>query len=362
MKVEYRLTERLSDRTGFEHTILTGNGTTAIYLLLCALGLRKKKVAIPDNTCLNVLMAILFSGNEPYYLDICADTGCIDIEQLKSVSDPDIAAVIFPYMYGQNVDISEAVDICKKKTWILIEDYAQAFGIPTNDKERIDSSIAILSFGSGKIIEAGHGGAVQVNSSGLKKSIEKLISSPGLLNSKPSGLRLTLPQFYKFIYNNIELSQFYYFSKVFVELFEVYKKDMLLIYDNLYTKKIILELNRLEDNISHRVLLSNKFYKLFSAHSKIKCMKFKHGSVPWRFNIFIAKQSRNSLLKKMLFKRFLVSSWFPPLSYIYPSSKKKSPDEKSVFLGDTILNLWVDKCVKEDYCKKISDFIMSSIY
>lgn len=358
MKIEYRLAERLSKKTRFEYTILTGNGTTAIYLLLCALGFRQKKIAIPDNTCLNILMAILFSGNEPYYLDICVDTGCIDTNKLKSISDLNIAAVIFPYMYGQNIDISDTVDICKKKNWVLIEDYAQAFGISANNKDSARSAIAILSFGSGKIIEAGYGGALQVNSFYLKKRIEKKISSNKFLNDNQSDLQLSLSQFYKFIYNNIKLKQFNYFTKVFCELFKVYKNDTLIRFDNVYANKIIIGLDCLENNIFHRLRLSNKFHKLFSSHPGIKCMEFKHGSVPWRFNIFINKQTRDYLLKEMLYRGFLISSWFPPLSYIYPSSEKKFPTKECIIFGDTILNLWVDKYVNENYCKKASNFIM----
>lgn len=360
MKLRYRLADRLSKGSGFEHTILTGNGTTAIWALLNAYSFKGKLIAIADNTCFSVLMAVLFSGNEPYYLDIRTDTGCIDSNKLKSVSNPDIAAVIFPYMYGQNADISDAARICKKKNWILIEDYAQAFGIPPMNK-CASSDAAILSFGAGKIIEAGHGGAVKVKTANLKKRIDKILSSDRLLSRAPVNLKPTLSQTYKFFYNNAKQEEFRNFTKVFYELFKAYRRDCLIRFDEKYLKKIWQELDSYEENLEHRLKLAGKLKSLFSGFLGIKCMEFEIGSIPWRFNIFVRNTARDMLLKQMLFRNFLISSWYAPLSYMYPSIQSNLPKRESSHFGDTILNLWVNKQVGHDYCVKSASFIKKSI-
>lgn len=351
-----KLEDRLSGISGFEHSVLTGSGTTAIWALLSAYGFRGKLIAIPDNTCPSILMAILFSGNEPYYLDIDAGSGCIDSNKFSGVFSPDIAAVIYPYMYGQNTDISGVAACCRKKKWVLIADYAQAFGIQAM-KESAGIDAAILSFGTGKIIEAGHGGAVQVKSTGLKKRIDKILGSDKYLESEPANLSPTFSQVYKFFYNNVRPEGFRHFRGAFRELFKSYRNDFLVRLDSRYLGRIDSGLNDCCSNLDRRSWLADEFQSLFSGVPGIKCMKQPKGSVQWRYNIFLKKDVRDALLKEMLSKRFPVSSWFSPLSYIYPSVQDGLPRRTSKYFADTILNLWLDEKVDLSYCRKAAGFI-----
>ena len=52
---------------GVKYGIFTGNGTTAMYLAFCALGLQKKKVIFPAISCTNPVNAAIFAGYEVMY-------------------------------------------------------------------------------------------------------------------------------------------------------------------------------------------------------------------------------------------------------------------------------------------------------
>ena len=56
-----------------KYCFLTSNCSTAIYILLKSLGLKRKLIIIPANICYDVVLSILFSGNIPYPLDIDKD-------------------------------------------------------------------------------------------------------------------------------------------------------------------------------------------------------------------------------------------------------------------------------------------------
>ena len=55
--------------TSHKHLLFTSNCTTAIYLLLKALKLKKKKIIIPINICFDVILSIIYSGNLPLIID-----------------------------------------------------------------------------------------------------------------------------------------------------------------------------------------------------------------------------------------------------------------------------------------------------
>ena len=47
--------------TDHNHIVFTSNCTTAIFLLLKALNLKKKKIIIPINICFDVILSIFYS-------------------------------------------------------------------------------------------------------------------------------------------------------------------------------------------------------------------------------------------------------------------------------------------------------------
>ena len=67
--------------------------------------------------------------------------------------------------YGSTCDIQSIINICRDKHIPLIEDLAVAQGA-TVDLRPVGSfgDLSVVSFGSGKIIDVGHGGAVFTSS------------------------------------------------------------------------------------------------------------------------------------------------------------------------------------------------------
>lgn len=362
MKLTHKLIDKLSSQTDSEYTLLTGNGTTALYSMLSACQFKGKKIGIPNNVCLTVLAAILYSGNNPYYLNVDLKTGCIDMAKIKDIDDPDIVAIVFPYMYGQSINILEMSRLCKQKNWLLIEDYAQSYGISEGkDKKHLVGDAAILSFGASKILGVGHGGAFQTNNQELAKSVDKILLNNAYVSDKTTGLlNLALPHFVKLIYNNVEFNQISKFADVFKVLFELYRDDMILSFDKNYKDKIYFELNRLDEIIDFRLKTCEFFRNSYLNHPHIKIMEFAEGSVPWKFNIFVDKKIRNPLLKELLTNKCQISSWYFPLSRFYPI-RQEINDSNDLLFADTILNLAVDNGISKNYCTDIVNLINNFI-
>ena len=349
----------ISRRTGFEHTVLTGNGTTALFAILAACKFRGKRIAIPDNTCPSVLMAVLFSGNLPLYLDIDPRTGCVDATHASAVKAADAAALIYPYMYGQNGNISEISRLCKRKGWVLIEDFAQAFGVDRDRAFRGDA--CVLSFGAGKTVEAGHGGAAQTNSAPLRRAVEKALRLHSGSGPRQKRVEPQFSQFFKFIYNHTGSAGMTRFSKIFNDIFEIYRDDTIVGFDHAYIVQIRKNLEIFEHNRSRRLKLTRLMKKNFEDCSGLSYMSFREGSVPWRFNIFLKQEIRDIALKELLRRNLPVSSWYIPLSSICPQSGQLVHNRVAERYGATVLNLWVNHQVDEAYCQEVPNLIRSMI-
>jgi hypothetical protein len=81
-----------------KYCFLTSNCSTAIYILLKSLGLKKKVIIIPANICYDVVLSILFSGNIPYPLDIDKDLNLSLFEEEANDKKEVFLFLTFPHM------------------------------------------------------------------------------------------------------------------------------------------------------------------------------------------------------------------------------------------------------------------------
>ena len=113
---------------GVKYGIFTGNGTTAMYLAFCALGLQKKKVIFPAISCTNPVNAAIFAG---YEVEFCVPT----------------------HKYGHRYDEVALRRLCEYYGAILFEDAAQSYYVG-------DMDVAVMSFGHTKVCDTSLGGGI----------------------------------------------------------------------------------------------------------------------------------------------------------------------------------------------------------
>ncbi|MFC1570996.1 aminotransferase class V-fold PLP-dependent enzyme, partial [Candidatus Margulisiibacteriota bacterium] len=200
----FEIENSISNMFEKEHGIFMRNATTAIWALLKALGFKQKKIIIPVNICYVVPLAILLSGNEPCFVDI-DDNFTIDPAELKKINSKQAKAVIFPHMYGNTGNINDILKICKKKSWVVIEDVAQSLGAKIgNHYVGSFGDFSVTSFGWGKIIDVNMGGVLCLNSKQLYKETVRIYDSLPVLSEKISSARQHFSQLYFLMVDCIE--------------------------------------------------------------------------------------------------------------------------------------------------------------
>ena len=336
-----------------KYATLVGNGTTAIYLSFLSQGFINKRIGIPNNVCMNVLLPIYFSKNIPVFLDIETDTMGIDINKLRKEK---VDVVIAVHSYGNICNIIEINDYCKLNNIFLIEDAALSQGISyCNEPTGSFGDISILSFGSAKVIDIGHGGAVLTNDKTTYNDIQvnlKRLKNFSLIDYEKMGV---ISKEYKKLYNIDFGESFNTHSKKFKMMCLKNRTHFLYKFDNKFAELLVNSLNNIELLVKNRLNNVDFLYDSLTDIVGTKIIRPVNGSSYWRFNLFIDKY-RNELFRYLLDEKYLISSWYHPIDVLFEQNKMNdTPIVNEV--GGKIINIFVNENIDDDYLEKISDDI-----
>mgnify|MGYP001019076889 CR=1 FL=1 len=157
------------------------SGRSALYLALQTLGVGAgDEVIVSGYTCIVVPNAIVALGATPVYVDI-DDQLCIDPVSLKARITPKTKAIILQHTFGYPGQLTELLRIAKEAGIPTIEDCAHSLGSTYEGKPLgTFGDLAILSFGTEKIISSIRGGAVAVNNLAYMDAVKKKINTLSL--------------------------------------------------------------------------------------------------------------------------------------------------------------------------------------
>ena len=354
------LERRLAPLFGKAYCKLTANATTGICLALKAAGIQGRTVGVPNGVCVNVPLAVLYSGNTPVYLDIDPKTLGLSPKILSNSQTP-LAAVVAVHAYGYPCDIDGILGWCRQHRVFLIEDVAAAQGAGVSKVPAgAFGDVAVVSFGAGKIIDAGGGGAV-------------FADDPALLG-EISRLERTLPDSDSLTARNLDE-----FSRYHTKLYnDHYGKDLdgcaaefraraIALRDcfirrarpDAFAERLVAGLDTLEENLEQRARNATRLAARFTGSPAPGVVPFAapSGSAIWRFNLQV-EHGRHKLLRHLLGKGYKISSWFPSVDQFFEKrgeSGIRTPN--SDHIGDTILNIWVNYEIDESYLSRIGDDI-----
>jgi perosamine synthetase len=157
------VTERLRQTFAARDLVLTDSGTSALTAALRAIGSAgpRLRVALPAYTCYDVATAADGADAEVVLYDVDPRTLKPDLVSLRDAVGQGVSAVVVAHLYGMPVHVAQVREICDAAGVRVIEDGAQAAGAELAGR-RVGSGapLLVLSFGRGKGVTAGSGGAL----------------------------------------------------------------------------------------------------------------------------------------------------------------------------------------------------------
>jgi len=115
-----------------KEAIAVSNGTVALQLVAYYLKHKMKKetpvVCVPATTFPATVNAFLLTGYKAILCDIHEDNLCININKLTEEEKEKIDVIVPVSLLGYTPNMDKIMEEAKKYKWIVIEDFAEAFG------------------------------------------------------------------------------------------------------------------------------------------------------------------------------------------------------------------------------------------
>lgn len=169
--------EEFAAYQGAKYGISCGNGTDAIVLALRALGIGKGDEVITVSwTFFATAESIAATGATPVFVDVCADTYCMNPALVEAAITEKTKAVLPVHFYGQSCDMDALRAICKKHNLYLIADCAQSAGTKyKGERKNTLGDVSCFSFFPTKNLGCdGDGGMVLTDNEDVARACRSL--------------------------------------------------------------------------------------------------------------------------------------------------------------------------------------------
>lgn len=337
------LEEELATLSDKDLVLITGGGTSAIYLALQASTLPPGAyIAVPNICCPDPVYALIWAGYKPYFIDVNPDDFNIDVAQLEQAAVSGIIkGVIAVHLFGNPCEIDRVQEICSTNDLFLIEDCAQALGNHYKDKALGSfGDVSIYSFGNGKIVEAGHGGSLQTNDEALFVRATEMQSQIPEFNiathDKKAVQHRTL--YYKLYNATIKWPFIDILNRLFLYIFRDY---YIFQFSEAYRSDIIEKITSLPENRRARIEIVKGYYAALKGQKKIILPKIHDmNNALSRLTIRVEESEKISL--DIRNSGISSNTMYPPLAsrfQLFPVKKNISVSRR---LRGTLLNLWTN--------------------
>jgi UDP-4-amino-4,6-dideoxy-N-acetyl-beta-L-altrosamine transaminase len=263
---------------GARYVACTSSGTAALHLCGLALNWKKKDLVLASPlTFVASTNAVLYMNAKVDLVDINNETYNIDIDKLKIKLDElkkkgkKIHTLIVTDYAGQPADWPKLRNLSRKYKFKLINDNCHAIGSKISNDQKYAVKYADLvchSYHPVKNITTGEGGSVLTNNKSLFKKIS-ILRSHGIIKNKKQPWKYSINELgYNYRLTDIQsalgISQLKKL-KHFINR----KKKIAQIYDKKFKNIDVLEIPKVQANISH----SYHLYPLRIKFDKLKITK-----------------------------------------------------------------------------------------
>ncbi len=315
---------------------------------------------MPANICYIVAWAVLQSGNLPCLVDVDPATGNISLETLASVRAESPAALIVCHIYGLGAPIARLSEWAKRRGLFVIEDATLALGARVDDRPAgAWGDLSLFSFGEGKIVDVGNGGAFLCDDAELAQRMQTELDALPPWSDPLAQLRNQWTELYWLLHQYEEANP--QLAVLYPALYRIYGDVTRYRLPAFDWTPLANSLAALETNLRHRLEMA-VLYDEYCRYVQVQTLPRSAGDVMWRYPLLVAPADRDSLLDALWENGILASRWYPSLSPMLSAlapefGKQSSPGADR--LGAAIINLPVDHTVDEDAIRRTVQVIQT---
>lgn len=181
-----RFEDLFKHHLGVQHALATSSCTGALHMGLAALGIGPgDEVIMADTNWIATAAPIVQLGAKPVFVDILADSWCIDPDKAEDAITQHTKAIVAVHLYGNLCDMVRLLAIGKKYGIPIIEDAAEAIGSARHGKAAGTlGKFGAFSFHGTKTLTTGEGGMFVTDDADLFERVLTLSNHGRARNQK----------------------------------------------------------------------------------------------------------------------------------------------------------------------------------
>ncbi|NPA75590.1 MAG: DegT/DnrJ/EryC1/StrS family aminotransferase [Euryarchaeota archaeon] len=169
--------EEFANYIGAKHGVTTSSGTTALWLIYDALGIKNGAEFIaPSHTFIATVTPAMHMGAKPIFAEIDEKTYTLDPEDVRKKITDKTKAIVAVHLYGHPADVSPLKELAEEHDLYFIEDCAQAHGAMYHGEKigKFGDAAAFSFFPSKVMTVAGDGGMVLTSNDEIGEMVRVL--------------------------------------------------------------------------------------------------------------------------------------------------------------------------------------------
>jgi dTDP-4-amino-4,6-dideoxygalactose transaminase len=171
-----RFERRFAERLGARHAVAVTSCTGALHISLVALGVGPgDEVITSPMTFIATANSIIEAGARPVFVDVEAETGNLDADQVEAAITDRTRAIMPVHLYGQMCDMRQLRALADRHNLVIVEDAAHCVeGSRDGVRPGQLGDTACFSFYATKNLTCGEGGALVTNDDALAEKLRLL--------------------------------------------------------------------------------------------------------------------------------------------------------------------------------------------
>ncbi len=280
-------------------------------------------VLLPANICYIVLWGVLQSGNYPYLIDVDPETANISMESLLSCKIASPAAIVVTHMYGLGAPIVPIIEWAKRTGARVIEDATLALGAQVDGRAAGSwGDASVLSFGSGKIIDIGSGGAILSDDPTFSRSVEKELSELPMWSKRYEELNRQWLEIYWATHQFEDVNQD--LLKLYPRLYQIYNLLTNFQLPAAHWDRLPEPLLSLPSNLDRRKKMTSILESRLEG-LPIRRLNTPNGSIIWKYPLLVSPEDRNPLLEYLWQHDIgLATRWYPSAQFMLKALRTRN--------------------------------------
>ena len=167
---------KFSEFTGASHSVAASSCTTALHMVVAALGSGPgDEVIVPAFTWVSTANVVEYTGARAVFCDVDLDTYNIDVDQAASLVTERTVGIIPVHLFGLCADLDGLLELARRRSLWLVEDAACGLGALHHGRHAgTFGDAGCFSFHPRKSITTGEGGMVTTQREDLARVIRSL--------------------------------------------------------------------------------------------------------------------------------------------------------------------------------------------